>query len=732
MAHDLGESEMERHGRAIRSAFHSARLTTSQHDRHRARLAENYDRSSSSRVLRVAGGVVAVSMIVLVATLTIVLWRGLTAGSDHDGDDAAILSDSRTPTAAPTETDASTAPTPSPTSVEIAVGYDVATGVCLPSPLSSFRPGDPDQATFTDTWYGDDPDGLWAGLGLENEGVWTTSNRVLWWRFNPIPIEVSGHRLDANAPPLEADLIEGYEGFSHHISSISFPEPGCWQIEASAGDMQLRFVVSVVPFDESPVGLRVQAEKDDIARIREATRPHLIPESCSTSSWSGPATGAAGQYPAELTNGASWQYSYYLAGDGLTLNSRLGLLFAGVNRVFWISDTGALPEDTMITASKIDGGGELAALAFDGPENDVVVQTGENTFVTVRGMDLSLPSPGCWTLTLEDEDVSFTNTVYAFPGHAALNHDRLYVVGQNGRVQTIDLESGLKLFEFSGGIDMDAALSPDGSRLYLASIDSLVAIDALSGTELWRVPIEDRIGWIAGIGPSTLAVSPDGSQVFVYSNSGQIFSAEDGSLVGETRGQSGNCPAEMRLSPDGRTLYLVCIRFGNLRIVDLETGEWIDSIVGQFSGSTVSPDGTRLYAVTTSKRLITIDMNSREVLSDIEIDLPAPPALLMQMVTISPDGSRLYVGLGRDNDDGDAGSQDVREIAVVDPTNGATLDIIETDFLIDWQGLEVDRNGNLYMLSAGRIMRLTGDEAEVVPVVAGTDELQLLVASAGS
>ena len=732
MDHDLGESEMERHGRAIRSAFQSARLTTPQRDRHRARLAERYGRSSSNRMLRIASGVVAVSMIVLVAALMIVLWRGLTAGSDHAGDDAAILSDLPTSTAAPLASDTSTAPSPSPTSVEIAVGYDAATDVCLPSPLSSTRPGDPDQAAFTDTWYGDDPNGLWAGLGRENEGVWTTSNRVLWWRLNPIPIEVSGRRLDADAPPLKADLIEGYEGFSHHISSISFPEPGCWEIEASAGDMQLRFVVGVAPFDESPIGLRVQAEKDDIARIREATRPHLIPETCSTSSWSGPTTGAAGQYSPELTNGASWHYSYYLDGDGLTLNTRLGLLFEGANRAFWISETGALPKDTTITASKIDGGGELATLTFDGAEIDVVVQTGENTFVTVREMDLSLPSPGCWTLTLENEDVSFTHTVYVYPSPAALNHDRLYVVGQNGRVLAIDLESGLKLFEFSGGIDMDAALSPDGSRLYLASIDSLIAIDALSGTELWRVPIEQRNSWIAGIGPSTLAVSPDGSQLFVYSASGQILSAEDGSLVGETRGQSSNCPAEMRPSPDGRTLYLVCIRFGNLRIVDLETGEWIDSIAGQYSGSTVSPDGTRLYAVTTSKRLITIDMNAREVMSDIELDLPAPPALLMQMVAISPDGSRLYVGLGRDNDDGDAGSQDVREIAVIDPTDGTTLDIIETGFLIDWQGLEVDRNGNLYVLSAGQIMRLTGEEAEVVHVVTGTDGLQFLIATAGT
>jgi DNA-binding beta-propeller fold protein YncE len=183
----------------------------------------------------------------------------------------------------------------------------------------------------------------------------------------------------------------------------------------------------------------------------------------------------------------------------------------------------------------------------------------------------------------------------------------------------------------------------------------------------------------------------------------------------------------MRPSPDERTLYLVCIRFESLRFIDLESGETVDSIAGQFSGSAISPDGRLLYAVTTSKRLITIDMDSREVVSDIELELPASPSLLKQMVSVSPQGARLYVGLGREDNDDDSGSQDVHEIAIIDLASGSTVDVFETAYQIDGKGLAVGRDGAVYVNTSSQIVQLFPDEYDPVVIHDGVEIRQFLV-----
>ncbi|CAN5709029.1 hypothetical protein BH23CHL2_BH23CHL2_30320 [soil metagenome] len=663
----------------------------------------------------------------MVASLAV--WSG--RAPDDDGeDDQAVATALPTntgetgETAAPSVTVTPADPTPSPPTTETGFGFDAVNGACVTTPFSDGEPLDASQAAFTDTWYGDDSEGLWAGLGREHEGIWTTTNRVLWWRLNPVPIEVTGQRLDDDAPRMNAELPDGYEGFPHHISILRFPMPGCWEIEASAGDeMHLRFVVDVVPYGQTPQGIRVQQQIDTVTAEREDAMPYPVPETCAASGWAGPESRIFNQYPAEFIGDEDWHYSYYLDGENLSLNARLGLLFDGDNPVIWLSAAGNLPENTVMTASKLEDDGSTTTIELERPDYASVVPDGSNGYLTVHGITLTFPSSGCSTLQVENDDVSFSHTVYVYPRVARdvlLGHERLYVVDQNGRVRGRDLESGEDLFEFDGGADVDAALSPDGTRLYLVNHDSLIALDALTGEELWRMPVEDRISWIGGVGPSTIAVSATSEQIFVLgSDRIRIFDATNGSHGGETGNITGNCPAEMRSSPDGASLYLVCIRFGSLRIADLGSGEWVDSIAGQFSGSAVSPDGQLLYAVTTSRRLVTIDMDSREVVTDIELDLPASPTLLRKMIAISPDGERLYVGLGREDNDGDTGSQDVHEIAIIDLADGSTVEVIETNLQFDGKGLAVDRNGWIYANTSSDIVKLIPEAPDPALVTEG-------------
>jgi hypothetical protein len=79
-----------------------------------------------------------------------------------------------------------------------------------------------------------------------------------WTRAARGPLNVSGHRLDADAPPLRAD-IRPSGGLGFQASALIFSMPGCWEVVAQIGDIEeskLVFVTSVVKIGEGPTRLR--------------------------------------------------------------------------------------------------------------------------------------------------------------------------------------------------------------------------------------------------------------------------------------------------------------------------------------------------------------------------------------------------------------------------------------------------------------------------------------------
>ncbi len=88
--------------------------------------------------------------------------------------------------------------------------------------------------------------------------------KVLWIRPKPFPdvslneatyllgsgregrqFFVTGRRVDASAPPLDFSIGVGVYAQGIQPSSITFPTPGCWEVNAVSGDAALRFVVAV-------------------------------------------------------------------------------------------------------------------------------------------------------------------------------------------------------------------------------------------------------------------------------------------------------------------------------------------------------------------------------------------------------------------------------------------------------------------------------------------------------
>jgi hypothetical protein len=94
-------------------------------------------------------------------------------------------------------------------------------------------------------WAGPVPDRGWASGGrLFSGGGNVKGEKTYWVRPAGTQLVISGHRIDAAASPLEAHIPCCYPtGFQ--IVALHFPTQGCWEVSASAGEHQLRFVTEV-------------------------------------------------------------------------------------------------------------------------------------------------------------------------------------------------------------------------------------------------------------------------------------------------------------------------------------------------------------------------------------------------------------------------------------------------------------------------------------------------------
>jgi hypothetical protein len=76
-----------------------------------------------------------------------------------------------------------------------------------------------------------------------------------WTRGVAGKVAISGRRLDGDAPPLRAEVNNGYGDLGFQPTALIFPTPGCWQVTAQVGDRadsQVTFVTKVVKIGDGP------------------------------------------------------------------------------------------------------------------------------------------------------------------------------------------------------------------------------------------------------------------------------------------------------------------------------------------------------------------------------------------------------------------------------------------------------------------------------------------------
>src|SRR5690606_28618253 len=134
-----------------------------------------------------------------------------------------------------------------PLAIASEVATDVATeaATCaVTQPFQDQPPDDPNASSFGfGNWHINADRTIWVNLPAD--GTWGTGGeKVVWIRPAGTELAVSGQRLDAQAEPLRASIPCCYPtGFQS--TGLFFPTEGCWEVIATAGEHELRFITEV-------------------------------------------------------------------------------------------------------------------------------------------------------------------------------------------------------------------------------------------------------------------------------------------------------------------------------------------------------------------------------------------------------------------------------------------------------------------------------------------------------
>jgi YVTN family beta-propeller protein len=188
----------------------------------------------------------------------------------------------------------------------------------------------------------------------------------------------------------------------------------------------------------------------------------------------------------------------------------------------------------------------------------------------------------------------------------------------------------------------DITVCPDGEHVYVARSDSVVVINGRHHI-VARIPVG---------GPAkSLVIDADGKQLFVVDYAGSVLVADTRDYTAQTLWGGG--ASEVVISPDGRHLYAAHNQVTGggahdvVSAIDIACATTVATVpVNNVAALTISPDGSRLYAVSSDRRtyyqypaggLTIIDTASHAVVETIAVG--ACP----ETVTASPDGAYLYI-----------------------------------------------------------------------------------------
>ncbi len=238
--------------------------------------------------------------------------------------------------------------------------------------------------------------------------------------------------------------------------------------------------------------------------------------------------------------------------------------------------------------------------------------------------------------TGNDTVISTIPIASSSPDGAAVSPDGtlLYVASEGGVVSVISTATNSVVGTIPVGAGADTiAFSPNGSLAYIGHYggDYVSVIDTANNTVLTNITV--------GSGAYAVAVSPDGSRAYVTNeNSGTVSVIDTSSNSVVASIPIGSTPTGIAISPDGTHVYASNYGSGTVSVIDAATNTVTATInVGTNPyGVVFSPDGLHAYVATYGGTVAVIDTATNSVTASIAVGSSVG-------ITISPDGSHLYV-----------------------------------------------------------------------------------------
>jgi len=185
------------------------------------------------------------------------------------------------------------------------------------------------------------------------------------------------------------------------------------------------------------------------------------------------------------------------------------------------------------------------------------------------------------------------------------------------------------------------AISPDGSQVWVADTGPQASASSPSGVDVIDTSTDTVIAKLPLQGdPSQVAFSPDGALAYVLTNDGLwTYSTKDRKVIGVTLGLG--TPHGIAVSSDGSTLYVTDTKGNSVKVINAANGRVKATIaVGELPWQDVlSSNGSTLYvADTDSDEVSVVSTATNRVINTIPIT-GGPVSM-----SLTPDGSQLYVG----------------------------------------------------------------------------------------
>ncbi|WP_238947647.1 YncE family protein [Caldimonas brevitalea] len=248
---------------------------------------------------------------------------------------------------------------------------------------------------------------------------------------------------------------------------------------------------------------------------------------------------------------------------------------------------------------------------------------------------------------------------------------------RDGSITRIELQSGAQQTTRLAVSPHNVQISPDGKRVLAVGVSSHAGHGGGGGAKGKLVVMEASSGspepvlLDAGDHPAHVVTDAAGARAFVSDSGANVVHVIDLASqrsIGQVA--TDRYPHGLRLSPDGKTLYVANMRGGTVSVIDVDSLKETQRIaVGKGPVQVgFSPDGARAFvSLSAENRLGIIDTSKGRLVKKVAVG-----SMPIQM-DATPDGRRVYVA------NQGTSSKPADTVSVVDPVAGKVVATVTTD-----------------------------------------------------